>query len=172
MGAILNGMARHGGVIPYGATFFIFSDYMRPAVRLSALMGLETLWLWTHDSIGVGEDGPTHQPVEHLPALRTIPNLMVMRPADTIETAECWQIALESQKTPSVIALTRQNLPTVRGVSDENLCKRGAYILAFMILMMVVFFAGVSPDVLKSSGHQWQKTYVEPAAGAAHPAEH
>jgi transketolase len=130
MAAAMNGMALHGGVIPYGGTFMVFTDYCRPSIRLSALMGLRVVYVMTHDSIGLGEDGPTHQPVEHLPALRTIPNLMVMRPADTIETAECWQIALESQKTPSVIALTRQNLPTVRGVSDENLCKRGAYILA------------------------------------------
>ena len=130
MAAAMNGMALHGGVIPYGGTFMVFTDYCRPSIRLSALMGIRSIYVMTHDSIGLGEDGPTHQPVEHLPALRAIPNLMVMRPADAIETAECWQIALEARTTPSVIALTRQNLPTVRGAGDENLCRRGAYILA------------------------------------------
>ena len=130
MAAAMNGMALHGGVIPYGGTFMVFTDYCRPSIRLSALMGLRVIYVMTHDSIGLGEDGPTHQPVEHLPALRTIPNLLVMRPADGIETAECWQIALESKTTPSIIALTRQNVPTVRGAGDENLCARGAYILA------------------------------------------
>ncbi len=134
MAAAMNGMALHGGVIPYGGTFMVFTDYCRPSIRLSALMGLRVIYVMTHDSIGLGEDGPTHQPVEHLPALRTIPNLQVLRPADAIETAECWQIALESKKTPSIIALTRQNVPTVRGAQgatgDENLCARGAYVLA------------------------------------------
>ena len=130
MAAAMNGLALHGGVIPYGGTFMVFTDYCRPSIRLSALMGIRVIYVMTHDSIGLGEDGPTHQPAEHLPALRAIPNLLVMRPADAIETAECWQIALESEKTPSIVALTRQNLPTVRGAGDENLCKRGAYILA------------------------------------------
>ena len=130
MAAAMNGMALHGGVIPYGGTFLVFTDYCRPSIRLSALMGVRVIYVMTHDSIGLGEDGPTHQPVEHLPALRAIPGLQVMRPGDTIETAECWQIALEAKHTPSVIALTRQNLPTLRGVGDENLCRRGAYILA------------------------------------------
>ena len=130
MAAAMNGMALHGGVIPYGGTFLVFTDYCRGAIRLSALMGLRVIYVMTHDSIGLGEDGPTHQPVEHLAALRAIPNLRVLRPADAIETAECWQLALESHHTPSVIALTRQNLPTVRGAGDENLCARGAYILA------------------------------------------
>ncbi|MDP1965617.1 MAG: transketolase C-terminal domain-containing protein, partial [Reyranella sp.] len=125
-----NGMALHGGVIPYGGTFLVFTDYCRGAIRLSALMGLRVIYVMTHDSIGLGEDGPTHQPVEHLAALRAIPSLRVLRPADAIETAECWQLALESHHTPSVIALTRQNLPTVRGAGEENLCARGAYILA------------------------------------------
>ncbi len=129
MAAAMNGMALHGGVIPYGGTFMVFTDYCRPSIRLSALMGIRVIYVMTHDSIGLGEDGPTHQPVEHLPALRTIPGLQVMRPADTIETAECWQIALEAKHTPSVIALTRQNLPTLRGAGDENLCRGGAYIL-------------------------------------------
>ena len=130
MAAAMNGMALHGGVIPYGGTFLVFTDYCRPSIRLAALMGLRVIYVMTHDSIGLGEDGPTHQPVEHLAALRAIPALQVMRPADAVETAECWQIALESKKTPSVIALTRQNVPTVRGAGDENLCRRGAYILA------------------------------------------
>jgi transketolase len=130
----MNGMALHGGVIPYGGTFLVFTDYCRPSIRLAALMGLRVIYVMTHDSIGLGEDGPTHQPVEHLAALRAIPGLQVMRPADPIETAECWQIALESTKTPSVIALTRQNIPTVRGAQgatgDENLSAKGAYVLA------------------------------------------
>jgi transketolase len=130
----MNGMALHGGVIPYGGTFLVFTDYCRGAIRLSALMGLRVIYVMTHDSIGLGEDGPTHQPVEHLAALRAMPNLRVLRPADAIETAECWQLALESRHAPSVLALTRQNLPTVRGTDDrggdENLCARGAYILA------------------------------------------
>jgi transketolase len=130
MAAAMNGMALHGGVIPYGGTFMVFTDYCRPSIRLSALMGVRVIYVMTHDSIGLGEDGPTHQPVEHLPALRAIPNLQVLRPADAIETAECWQIALEAKHTPSVIALTRQNVPTVRGAGDENLCAKGAYILA------------------------------------------
>ncbi len=130
MAAAMNGMALHGGVIPYGGTFLVFTDYCRGAIRLSALMGLRVIYVMTHDSIGLGEDGPTHQPVEHLAALRAIPNLRVLRPADAIETAECWQLALESLHAPTVIALTRQNLPTVRGAGDENLCARGAYILA------------------------------------------
>jgi transketolase len=130
MAAAMNGMALHGGVIPYGGTFLVFTDYCRPSIRLSALMGVRVIYVMTHDSIGLGEDGPTHQPVEHLAALRAIHGLQVMRPADTIETAECWQIALEAKHTPSVIALTRQNLPTLRGAGDVNLCRGGAYILA------------------------------------------
>ncbi len=130
MAAAMNGMALHGGVIPYGGTFMVFTDYCRPSIRLSALMGIRVIYVMTHDSIGLGEDGPTHQPVEHLAALRAIPNLNVMRPADAIETAECWQIALEAKTTPSIIALTRQNLPTVRDAGDDNRSARGAYILA------------------------------------------
>jgi transketolase len=130
MAAAMNGMALHGGIIPYGGTFLVFTDYCRPSIRLSALMGLRVIYVMTHDSIGLGEDGPTHQPIEHLAALRAIAGLQVMRPADTIETAECWQLALESRKTPTVIALTRQNLPTIRDAGDGNLCARGAYILA------------------------------------------
>ncbi|MFO1082626.1 MAG: transketolase [Reyranellaceae bacterium] len=130
MAAAMNGLALHGGIIPYGGTFLVFSDYCRPSIRLSALMGLRVVYVLTHDSIGLGEDGPTHQPVEHLPALRAIPGLQVFRPADAIETAECWQLALESRHKPSVVALTRQNLPTVRTAGDGNGCARGAYLLA------------------------------------------
>jgi transketolase len=130
MAAAMNGMALHGGIIPYGGTFLVFTDYCRPSIRLAALMGLRVIYVMTHDSIGLGEDGPTHQPIEHLPALRAIPNLQVMRPADAIETAECWQIALETRHRPTVIALTRQNLPTVRAAGDDNASRRGAYILA------------------------------------------
>ena len=131
MAAAMNGMALHGGVIPYSGTFLVFSDYCRPSIRLAALMEQRVIFVMTHDSIGLGEDGPTHQPVEHLAALRAIPNLNVFRPADAVETAECWQIALESRKTPSVIALTRQSLPAVRTETiEENLSARGAYELA------------------------------------------
>jgi len=130
MAAAMNGAALHGGVIPYGGTFMVFTDYCRPSIRLSALMGVRAIYVMTHDSIGLGEDGPTHQPVEHLAALRAIPNLQVLRPADAIETAECWQIALASRTSPSVISLTRQNVPTVRGAGDANLSARGAYIIA------------------------------------------
>jgi transketolase len=128
MAAAMNGMALHGGVIPYGGTFLCFADYSRPAIRLAALMGLRVIHVMTHDSIGLGEDGPTHQPVEHLASLRAMPNLQVFRPADAMETAECWQIALESERTPSVLALTRQDLKALRTEYDaDNLCARGAY---------------------------------------------
>ncbi len=132
MAAAMNGMALHGGFIPFGATFLVFTDYCRPSIRLSALMGLRAIYVMTHDSIGVGEDGPTHQPVEHLAALRAIPNLNVLRPADAIETAECWQIALSSQATPSVLALTRDAVPTnLRGEAGaENLSQKGAYVVS------------------------------------------
>jgi transketolase len=130
MSAAMNGLALHGGIIPYGGTFLVFTDYARGAIRLSALMGVRVIYVMTHDSIGLGEDGPTHQPVEHLAALRAIPNMHVLRPADAIETAECWQIALETRKGPTILALTRQNLPTIRHAGDSNLCARGAYILA------------------------------------------
>ena len=131
MAAAMNGLALHGGLIPYGGTFLIFADYCRPAIRLSALMGLRVIYVMTHDSIGLGEDGPTHQPVEHLAALRAIPNLQVFRPGDAVETAECWALAISSPNRPSVLALTRQNVPTVRHeYGAENLCARGAYILS------------------------------------------
>ena len=128
MAAAMNGMALHGGVIPYSGGFLIFSDYCRPSIRLAALMGIRVIHVLTHDSIGLGEDGPTHQPVEHMAALRAIPNLVMFRPADAVETAECWQLALEMQTRPSGLALTRQNLPTVREEhTEENLSALGAY---------------------------------------------
>jgi len=128
MAAAMNGIALHGGFIPYSGTFLVFSDYCRPSLRLAALMGLRVIHVMTHDSIGLGEDGPTHQPVEHLAALRAIPNLRVFRPADLTETAECWQLALEHAGGPSVLALSRQNLPAMRTASEEaNKCARGAY---------------------------------------------
>ncbi|WP_420564475.1 transketolase [Thalassobaculum sp.] len=131
MAAAMNGMALHGGVIPYGGTFLVFTDYCRPSIRLAALMGIRCIFVMTHDSIGLGEDGPTHQPVEHLAALRAIPNLAVFRPADAVETAEAWQLALQRVSGPSVLALTRQNVPTVRTEhSQANLSAKGGYVLA------------------------------------------
>jgi len=131
MAAAMNGMALHRGVIPYSGTFLVFTDYCRPSIRMSALMGERVIYVMTHDSIGLGEDGPTHQPIEHLASLRAMPNVHVFRPADSVETAECWQLALEAKTTPSIIALTRQGLPTVRTEhTDENLSARGAYELA------------------------------------------
>jgi transketolase len=128
MAAAMNGMALHGGIIPYSGTFLVFSDYCRPSLRLAALMGERVIHVMTHDSIGLGEDGPTHQPVEHLAALRAIPNFNVFRPADAVETVECWQLALEGRKTPSVLALTRQNVPQLRrSLDDRNKCVHGAY---------------------------------------------
>ena len=131
MAAAMNGIAQHGGFVPYGGTFLVFTDYCRPAIRLSALSGNRVIYVMSHDSIGTGEDGPTHQPVEHLASLRAIPNLFVFRPADAVETAECWALALAATSSPSVIALTRQGVPALRReYTDENLCGRGAYVLA------------------------------------------
>ena len=127
MAAAMNGMALHGGVIPYGGTFLVFSDYCRNAIRLSALQQTRVIYVLTHDSIGLGEDGPTHQPIEHVMSMRMIPNLEVFRPADIVETAECWNLALENRETPSVLALTRQNLPQLRDASSETASGRGAY---------------------------------------------
>ncbi|PWR20746.1 transketolase [Zavarzinia compransoris] len=128
MAAAMNGMALHGGVIPYGGTFLAFADYCRPSIRLAALMGIRSIFVMTHDSIGLGEDGPTHQPVEQIASLRAIPGLNVFRPCDTVETAEAWAVAVASQTTPSVLALSRQNLPTLRDAhTDVNLTAKGAY---------------------------------------------
>ncbi len=161
MGAVMNGLALHGGLIPYGGTFLVFTDYLRPALRLSALMSQRVIYVMTHDSIGLGEDGPTHQPVEHLAALRAIPNLNVFRPADAVETAECWELALRAGG-PSVLALTRQGLPAVR-LEDtaDNLCARGAYELrsaegeASVTLLATgseVAVALVARDILQADG--------------------
>jgi transketolase len=132
MGSIVNGMALHGGVIPYGATFLVFSDYMRPPIRLSALSHYPSIWIFTHDSIGLGEDGPTHQPVEQLAALRAIPNLVVIRPADANEVAEAWKVAIQRRNGPTALILTRQNLPVldrkIYTSASELVC--GAYVLA------------------------------------------
>jgi transketolase len=131
MAAAMSGMALHKGVIPYGGTFLIFSDYCRPSIRLAAMMRQRVIYVMTHDSIGLGEDGPTHQPIEHLASLRAVPNLNVFRPADGVETIECWMLALESERTPSVLSLTRQSVSAVRTQHvDENLSAKGAYILA------------------------------------------
>ncbi|MBE9470537.1 MAG: transketolase, partial [Chloroflexi bacterium] len=132
MGSILNGMALHGGLLPYGGTFLIFSDYMRPPVRLAAMMGLPVVYVWTHDSVWIGEDGPTHQPVEQLAALRAIPNLVLIRPADGNETAAAWRVALERRDGPTALALTRQKLPVLFETTHNPAEKvtRGAYVLA------------------------------------------
>jgi len=128
MAAAMSGMALHGGIIPYSGTFLVFTDYCRPSIRLAALMGERVIYVMTHDSIGLGEDGPTHQPVEHLAALRAIPNLLVFRPCDAVETAECWEMALRSKDRPSVLALTRQNVPQLStDFAGKNRCARGAY---------------------------------------------
>jgi transketolase len=127
MAAAMNGMALHGGIIPYGGTFMVFSDYARPAIRLSAIQQVRVIYVMTHDSIGLGEDGPTHQPIEHLQSLRVMPNLLVFRPADVIETAECWALALANENGPSLIALSRQNLPMVRHDVTSNHSAKGAY---------------------------------------------
>ena len=130
MGAIMNGLALHGGVIPYGGTFFVFSDYVRPSIRLAALMGIRVIYVLTHDSIGVGEDGPTHQPVEHLASFRAMPGVLMFRPCDVVETAEAWQIALTTENKPSLLALSRQNLPLLRVSCRQNLTAKGGYVIS------------------------------------------
>jgi transketolase len=131
MAAAMNGIAAHGGLIPYGGTFLTFTDYCRPSIRLSALSDLRVIYVMTHDSIGLGEDGPTHQPIEHYAALRAIPRLRFFRPADPIETAECWALAMKERHAPSILALTRQSVPLLRTeAAGENRSARGAYVLA------------------------------------------
>lgn len=131
MAAAMNGMALHGGVIPYGGTFLVFTDYCRPAIRLSAIQGVRVIYVMTHDSIGQGEDGPTHQPVEHLASLRAMPNLTVYRPCDAVETAECWELALKNSHGPTVLALSRQNVPQLRlAAARENMSAKGAYVIS------------------------------------------
>ena len=148
MAAAMNGMAVHGGVIPYGGTFLVFADYARGAIRLSALMGARAVYVLTHDSIGLGEDGPTHQPVEHLATLRALPNFQMFRPADAVETAEAWEIALTSRATPSALALTRQNLPTLRTThTAKNLTAQGAYVLAEAVAKRRVVLLATGSEV-------------------------
>lgn len=130
MAAIMNGMALHNGIIPFGGTFFVFSDYMRPAMRLAALMGVRVIYVLTHDSIGVGEDGPTHQPIEHLASYRAMPNILTFRPCDVVETAEAWEIAITCENLPSILALTRQGLPLLRKDAKDNLTAKGGYIIS------------------------------------------
>ena len=130
MCAAANGMALHGGLIPYTGTFFIFTDYMRPAIRIGAITRAHVIHVLTHDSIGLGEDGPTHQPIEHLASLRAMPHLHVYRPADAMEMAECWELAIRRTDGPSLLVLTRQALPTMRTDTAENRCARGGYVLA------------------------------------------
>jgi transketolase len=160
MAAAMNGIALHGGLIPYGGTFLVFTDYARPAIRLSALMGQKVIYVMTHDSIGLGEDGPTHQPVEHVSTLRAIPGLLVFRPADAVETLECWQLAVEADK-PSILALSRQNLPALRTEAvSGNPSSKGAYVIAGDKSADVVIFATGSEvaiavaalDALKAEG--------------------
>jgi transketolase len=155
MAAAMNGMTLHGGIIPYGGTFLTFSDYARPAMRLASLMGIRTIFVMTHDSIGLGEDGPTHQPVEHLAALRAIPNHIVLRPADAVEAAEAWQVALASTRTPTTLALTRQNLPALRTEHvEENLTARGAYELAGAAgeAEVTIFASGSEVEIAAKAG--------------------
>jgi transketolase len=149
MGAAVNGMGLHGGVIPYGGTFLVFSDYMRPAIRISALSEYPSIWVYTHDSIGLGEDGPTHQPIEHLAALRSIPNLVLLRPADANETVEAWQVAIARRDGPTALALTRQNVPTLdrSKYSPASGLRRGAYVLADL-------GGGIPELILMSSGSE------------------
>jgi transketolase len=162
MAAAMNGMALHGGVIPYGGTFLVFADYCRAAIRLSALQQQRVVYVMTHDSIGLGEDGPTHQPIEHLQSLRAMPNLLVLRPADAVETAECWALALAQESRPSLLALTRQNLPPLRHDVTENLCLKGGYRLrdasAARKVVLVATGSEVSlaievADKLEAAGH-------------------
>jgi transketolase len=131
MAAIMNALALHGGITPYGGTFLVFSDYCRHSIRLASLMGIRVIFVMTHDSIGVGEDGPTHQPVEHVASLRAIPGLKVYRPGDVVETAECWAEALADKKHPALLGLSRQNMATFRTThTDENLSAKGGYVAA------------------------------------------
>ena len=141
MAAAMNGMALHGGVVPYGGTFMVFSDYCRNAIRMSALQHAQVVYVMTHDSIGLGEDGPTHQPIEHVMSLRLIPNLLTFRPADVVETAECWALALEANGTPSVLALSRQNLPQLRGEGGMLSAKGGYRLRAAQAARKVVLVA-------------------------------
>jgi transketolase len=176
MASAMNGIALHGGFIPYGGTFLVFTDYCRPAIRLSALMEQRVIYVMTHDSIGLGEDGPTHQPVEHLAVLRAIPNLNVFRPCDATETLECWQLAVGSPKTPSILALTRQALPHLRNAYiAENRCAKGAYILRESSLLNSPlegestrsFNASVGGNATKESPHGLASASPAPPQGGS-----
>jgi transketolase len=163
MAAAMNGMALHRGLIPYSGTFLVFSDYCRPAIRLAALMKQRVIHVMTHDSIGLGEDGPTHQPVEHLAALRAMPNVNLFRPADATETAECWQLALEAAETPSILALTRQKLEPARTeFSETNLCARGAYELrpASDAAQVSLFATGSEVEIAMAAGQELEKVGI------------
>ncbi len=164
MGGIMNGLAAHGGVLPVGGTFFVFSDYMRGAVRLAALSQAKVIYSWTHDSVGVGEDGPTHQPVEHLAALRAMPGLRVIRPADANETAEAWRLAVDSDG-PTALILSRQNVPVLDGTAGGDRVVRGGYVLREP--------EGADPQVvLVSTGSEvWvcPQAAAEALAGRGHP---
>jgi len=156
MAAIMNGMALHGGVVPYAGTFLQFADYARPAIRLAALMKQRVIHVMTHDSIGLGEDGPTHQPVEHLAALRAIPNCFVYRPCDGVETAECWELALANHNAPAILSLTRQALPTLRSDAGENKSARGAYILKDSVgaPTVTIFASGSEVEIAMTAAAQ------------------
>ena len=142
MGAIMTGMAAHGGLLPVGGTFFVFSDYMRGAVRVAAISGVKVIYSWTHDSIGVGEDGPTHQPIEHLASLRAMPNLRLIRPADANETAAAWRVAIEADSGPTALVCSRQDVPVLQGTAERAVegVARGAYVLSGT--------AGDEPDII------------------------
>ncbi len=153
----MNGIALHSDLIPYGGTFLIFSDYCKPSIRLSALMKQRVIYVMTHDSIGLGEDGPTHQPIEQLSGLRAIPNLNVFRPADTIETFECWELALLNKKTPSVLALTRQKTNSIKRIfSKENKCSKGAYEVSRSrkIIDLTIFASGSEVNLAQDVSHK------------------
>jgi transketolase len=165
MGAVVNGLTYHGGVIPYGATFMVFSDYMRPPIRISALSHLGSIWVFTHDSIGVGEDGPTHQPVEQLASLRAIPNLVTLRPADANEVCEAWKIAIDNRHQPTALVLTRQNLPTLdRAVySPAEELRKGAYVLADLgsgKLQVILMASGSEVSLIVEAGKRLQSQGV------------
>jgi transketolase len=165
MGSVVNGMSYHGGVIPFGATFMVFHDYMRPPVRLSALSHLGSIWVYTHDSIGVGEDGPTHQPVEHLAALRSIPNLVTIRPADANEVREAWKIAIENRHRPTALVLTRQNLPTIdRAVTAPAAgLRQGAYVLADLGVgkpQIILMASGSEVSLIMAAGKRLEEKGV------------
>jgi len=165
MGAILNGLAAHGGTLCFGATFLTFSDYMRPSIRLAALMGLKVVYVFTHDSIALGEDGPTHQPVEHLASLRAIPRLIVIRPGDAGETAVAWRVAIETRDRPVALVLTRQSVPTLdrkQFASEEGL-RRGAYILADAPLsnpQLILIATGSEVGLIVAAGQKMQERKI------------